>query len=211
MTMDLCGYTHCAIDSVVQRDRGVSAFRQEWILWYFLQYTSTVHTHYVQLTHIHRFHVWRMNLCESGPFMHLFCPTTNVEEVLVLVRGLRAYTTRYIACLMVFATFLIIAGVVRARRAPLTYVIRLSNLENSNVQHGFSCNHINYQSLEEDYSDQYNSTKTTSCHMIFAPLVYIDIDINVSKCQSCGHSIRGETKDLVDNISSAQKPERTIL
>jgi hypothetical protein len=36
------------------------------------------------------------------------------------------------------------------------------------------------------------------------------MNINVFKCQSwrCGHSIRGETKELVANISSAQKPER---
>jgi transcription elongation factor Elf1 len=58
---------------------------------------------------------------------------------------------------------------------------------------------------------RYNSTKTTSCHMIFTPLVDMNININVSKCQSCGHSIRGEKKDLVDNILSAQKPERTDL
>jgi hypothetical protein len=37
--------------------------------------------------------------------------------------------------------------------APFTYALCLSNLENSNVQHGFSGNYINYQSLKQDYWD----------------------------------------------------------
>ena len=170
-----------------------------------------VSAHDDELTHIHWLHVWEANICESEPFMHLFRRTITVEEVSVLVGGVLASTTRYITCLVVFRTIQIIACVVRTRCAPLTYVVRLSNLKNSNVQHGFSSEHKNYQSLEDDYSDWYNSTKTTSCHMILTPLVDMDININASKCQSCGHSIRGETKDPVDNISSAQKPERTDL
>jgi hypothetical protein len=141
--------------------------------------------------------------------MHLFCPTITVEEVLVLERGVLASTTRYMVCLVFFTHSHIIT--VFAGCAPLTYAIYISNSKNSNVQHGYSGKHINHQSLQDDYSDWYNSTKTTSCHMIIAQLVDIDININVSMCQSCGHSIRGETKDLVDNILSAQKPERTRL
>jgi hypothetical protein len=172
-------------------------FEKEWILWYLLQYTSMVSAHYVQQTHIYLVHVWKMNTCESERFMHLFRPTVTVEEIPTRKQGVFSSTTRYIAYLIVSAC------------APLTHAICLSNSENSNVQHGFSCERENYESLEEDYWDRYNSTETTSCHMIFAPLMDIDININVSKYQSCGHSIHGETKDLVDNISSAQKPERT--
>ena len=197
MIVDFCGYTNCAIDSVVQRDRGVTTFEKEWILWYLLQYMSMVSVHYVQQTHIYLVHVWKMNTCESEHFMHLFRPTVTVEEIPTRKQGVFSSTTRYIAYLIVSAC------------APLTHAICLSNSENSNVQHGFSCERENYESLEEDYWDRYNSTETTSCHMIFAPLMDIDININVSKYQSCGHSIHGETKDLVDNISSAQKPERT--
>ena len=65
--------------------------------------------------------------------------------------------------------------------APFTYALRLSNLENSNVQHGFSGNYINYQSLEQDYWDRYNSTGNTSCHMILGPLMYIPTNINLVK------------------------------
>ena len=197
MIVDFCGYTNCAIDSVVQRDRGVLTFEKEWILWYLLQYTSMVSAHYVQQTHIYLVHVWKMNTCESEHFMHLFRPTVTVGEIPTRKQGEVSSTTRYMAYLIVSAC------------APLTHAICLSNSENSNVQHGFSCERENYESLEEDYWDRCNSTETTRCHMIFTRLMDIDININVSKYQSCGHSIHGETKDLVDNISSAQKPERT--
>ena len=53
MTDDLCGSTHCAIDSVVQRDRGVTTFHQEWIPSYLLQYIAMVSTHDDELTHIY--------------------------------------------------------------------------------------------------------------------------------------------------------------
>ena len=158
-----------------------------------------VSTHDGELRHIHWLHVLKANTCGSEVYKHLFRATVIAEEILTRELGEFSCTTRYI-------TYLIVS-----QCAPFTYAVRLSNLENSNVQHGFSCERENYQSLEDDYWDRYNSTKTTSCHMIFTPLVYMDININVSKCQSCGHSIRGGTKDLVDNISSAQKPERTDL
>ena len=131
--------------------------------------------------------------------MHLFRPTITEETVSVRVRSVFSSTTRYIAYVIDLAS------------APSTHAVRLSNSKNSNVQHVISRGRENYESLEEDNWNRYNSTKTSSCHMIFAPLVDMDISINASKCQSCGHSIRGETKDPVDNISSAQKPERTDL
>ena len=61
------------------------------------------------------------------------------------------------------------------------YAVCLSILENSNVQHRFSGDHTNYQSLEPDYWDQYNSTENKSCHMILGPLMYIPTTINVVK------------------------------
>ena len=179
--------------------RYLTTFHQEWIQSYLLQYTSMVSTHDDELRHIHWLHVLKANICGSEVYKHLFRATVIAEEIPTRELGEFLCTTRYI-------TYLIVSEC-----APFTYAVRLSNLENSNVQYGFSCERKNYQSLEDDYWDQYNSTKTTSCHMIFTPLVYMDININASKCQSCGHSIRGETKDLFDNISSAQKPERTRL
>jgi hypothetical protein len=74
-----------------------------------------------------------------------------------------------------------ITDVTTARRAPFTYVDHLSISENSNVQHGFSGERINYQLLEPDYWDQYNSTENKSCHMILAPLMYIPTNINAAK------------------------------
>ena len=65
--------------------------------------------------------------------------------------------------------------------APFTYALCLSNLEISNVQHGFSGNYIKYQSLEQDYWDRYNSTGNKSCHMILGPLMYIPTNINLVK------------------------------
>ena len=62
----------------------------------------------------------------------------------------------------------------------LTNAIRLVNLENSNVQHGFSSNTWTIVAREE-YWDWYNSTENKSCHMILAPLVYISTTINVIK------------------------------
>ena len=62
----------------------------------------------------------------------------------------------------------------------LTNAIRLVNLENSNVQHGFSSNTWTIVAREE-YWDWYNSTENKSCHMILAPLVYISTTINVVK------------------------------
>ena len=133
--------------------------------------------------------------------MHLFRPTITEETVSVRVRSVLSSTTRYIAHVNDLAS------------SPSTHAVRLtvSNSKNSNVQHVISRGRENYESLEEDNWNRYNSTETSSCHMIFAPLVDMDININASKSQSCGHSIRGETKDPVDNISSAQKPERTDL
>jgi hypothetical protein len=42
---------------------------------------------------------------------------------------------------------------------PFTYAVCLSNLENWNVQHGFSCKRENYQLLEDDYWNQYKNYK----------------------------------------------------
>jgi hypothetical protein len=62
----------------------------------------------------------------------------------------------------------------------LTNAILLVNLENSNVQHGFSSNTWTIIAREE-YWDRYNSTGNKSCHMILAPLVYISTNINMVK------------------------------
>jgi hypothetical protein len=48
-----------------------------------------------------------------------------------------------------------IRDVTTARRALFMYALCLSNLENLNVQHGFSGKRINYQSLEPDYWELY--------------------------------------------------------
>ena len=179
----------------------LSAFQSEWILSYLLQYTTLVSTHHVDMTHVYLLNVWETNTCGSEVYKHLFRATVTAEEIPTRELGVVSCTTRYIGYLIV------------SQCAPFTYAVCLtvSNSKNSNVQHGFSGERENYQSLDNDYWIRYNSTETTSCHMIFAPLMDMDININVSKCQSCGHSIHGETKDLVANISSAQKPERTRL
>jgi hypothetical protein len=62
----------------------------------------------------------------------------------------------------------------------LTNAVRLVNLENSNVQQGFSSNSWSIVAREE-YWDWYNSTENKSCHMILAPLVYISTNIDVVK------------------------------
>ena len=168
----------------------MTTFHQEWILSYvLLQYTLMVSTHNDELRHIHWLPVWKANICRS----EVFCATVIAEEIPTCKLGEFSCTTWYIMYLIV------------SECAPFTYVVYLSNLENLNVQHGFSCKRKNYQSLEDDYWDRYNATETMSCRMILATLVYMDMNINVSKYQTCGC---GETKDLVDNILSARELQR---
>jgi hypothetical protein len=122
IAMDLCGYTHCAIDSVVQRDWGVTTFHQEWIQSYLLQYTLMVSTHNDELRHIHWLHVLKANICGSEVYKHLFRAKVITEEIPTRELGKFPCTTRYIAYLIVLEC------------ALFTYAVRLSNLENSNVR-----------------------------------------------------------------------------
>ena len=158
--------------SNVQRDRGVLAFRSEWILWMRLHYRDT----------------FGMKLWYQGVYRDEGMPLSLGTKIIiwyVLIKEMpvtpddnltaecvempRRARLRNIACTAV------------SEYAPFTYALRLSNLENSNVQHGFSGNYINYQSLEQDYWDRYNSTGNTSCHMILGPLMYIPTNINLVK------------------------------
>jgi hypothetical protein len=148
---------------------------------YLLQYTLLVSTHHVDLTHIYMLNVWETDTCGSEVYKHLFCATVTAEEIPTRELGKVSCTTRYIGYL------------IDLQCAPFTYAVCLSNSKNSNVQHGFSGERENYQSHEDDYWIRYNSTETTSCHMLFAPLMDMDMNINVSKCQSCGHSNKGQT------------------